>query len=251
MDLREIPRQPASRHPWEIARLAFFRRLLDDAGVLARATSVLDAGAGDGWVTRELVAGAPQLSRAVCWDEAYDAEVVARLGLASTERLEYRAEPPRGRFDLILALDVLEHVEDDDAFLRAVVADHAAPDATVLVSVPAWPSLFGDHDRSMLHFRRYRPAQMRALLRDAGLEVQRAGGLFHSLLLPRLAQNLVARAKNGAARPVSPELGWGRGRLAADLFGAALRLDTAVSRAACALRLELPGLSHWALCRPR
>ena len=44
--------------------------------------------------------------------------------------------PDLGRFDLILALDVLEHLRDPWAVLKTLVADHLAPGGRVIVSVP-------------------------------------------------------------------------------------------------------------------
>ena len=54
---------------------------------------------------------------------------------------------------------------------------------------PAWQPLFTQHDVALRHFRRYAPDQGARLLETGGLEIVRKGGLFHSLLLPRLARS--------------------------------------------------------------
>ncbi len=56
-------------------------------------------------------------------------------------------------------LDVIEHVEDDVGFVRDVVDGSLAPGGWVLVSVPAYQSLFSSHDRALKHFRRYAPGR--------------------------------------------------------------------------------------------
>ena len=131
-----------------------------------------------------------------------------------------------------------------------------------MVSVPAWEALYGPHDVALKHFRRYRPAQCRALLRAAGLEVVRDGGLFHSLLVPRALQrvsevagSLARRARSGANgdeadRPAN--LGeWRGGPLLSSVVTAALDADTALSAGLARRGLALPGLSYWALGRRR
>ena len=56
--------------------------------------------------------------------------------------------------------------------------------ADSIVSVPAHPSLFSDHDRMLQHHRRYRPPELRALL-GRHLDVVDRGSVFASLLAPR------------------------------------------------------------------
>jgi hypothetical protein len=249
MDLREIPDEPSIRHPWEVARLRFFLCLLGDAGILESTTSVLDAGAGDGWLSRQLLAHAQTVTRAVCWDRAYTAELLDRLGIRPDSRLMYQAEQPEEAFDLVLALDVLEHVEDDTEFLRTLVARNARSGTAVLISVPAWPQLYSRHDRLMHHCRRYIPSTLTALIGGAGLRVVSKGGLFHTLLVPRLASKLLGRVINGTNAGESRVLRWRGGPLLADLVARALRIDTTLSRAAASVDVDLPGLSCWALCR--
>jgi SAM-dependent methyltransferase len=243
MDLREAT-DPARRHPWERARSRFFRQVLDAGGRLRGRVDVLDVGAGDGWLGRELAGGLAPGSTVTCVDANYtDAWLDAHPGDA---RVRYRRSPPPGRFDLLLLLDVLEHVVDDRGFLRGFVADHLAPGGAALVSVPAWAALFSDHDRWLGHHRRYRPAQARAVLSAAGLRIQREGGLFHSLLLPRALATLGERVRP-AREPAAPAP-WAHGAAATALAGAALRVDNACSREASLRGWTIPGLSWWALC---
>lgn len=253
MDLAELPAADFRRHPWEVARFAFYARVLRDAGLLRAPLRVLDAGAGDAWFVRRLLAELPAGSRAVAWDAGYAPATVEALAREAPPELVFTAAPPQEEiFNLTLLLDVLEHVEDDRAFLAARVAT-CARGGHVLLAVPAWPALYTSHDAGLGHLRRYRPAAAAALARDAGLEVLRSGGLFHTLLLPRVLQKTIetTRAALAGPRPASRprELAWHGGPLATRLVATALRLDNALSRRLARAGVELPGLSWWALCR--
>jgi SAM-dependent methyltransferase len=251
MDLREVPRgtfatfATSARHPWEVARLRFFARLLRDAKVRAR--RVLDGGSGDGWFSRELVAHLPDDARVTCFDTGYTDEQLATLN-ARGDRQTFTARLPRGHFDLLLLMDVLEHVEDDAGFLRSLAA-LLGPGATALISVPAWPLLFTAHDRRLLHFRRYTPEGGLALLRTCGLSVEAHGGLFHAPLAVRGLAWLYERARGRPDDGDDHELAWRHGPFVTRVVERALALDNDLSSAFARRGRDVPGLSWWALCR--
>jgi len=58
------------------------------------------------------------------------------------------------KYDLVVATDVIEHVEDDHAAMETLVA-LTKPGGRLLITVPALQWLFGIHDESLGHFRRY------------------------------------------------------------------------------------------------
>src|SRR5690606_29757553 len=147
------------------------------------ALDVLDCGAGDGWFSSRLRAELPAVRSVTCLDAHYDDAQIARFS-ASYPELAFTRQKPESGFDLVLALDVMEHVEDDVAFARDL-ASSLRPGGFMLVSVPAWQALFGRHDTYLRHYRRYSPSRCDAVLREAGLRVVRRGGAFHSLVLPR------------------------------------------------------------------
>jgi SAM-dependent methyltransferase len=68
----------------------------------------------------------------------------------------------------VLAMNVLEHIRDDVAALRAL-AGLLVPAGAVVLWVPAYPALYGDFDRMVGHHRRYTPATLRAAVEAAGL----------------------------------------------------------------------------------
>ena len=238
------------RHPWEIARRDLFLGILAGSSrtVAGGSIRVLDVGAGDGWLARGLLPTLPEGSTVTGWDTNYtDGDLESLAGESSGAT--FVREAPAGRFDLLLLLDVLEHVANDRGFLGALVRERLTPGAEALISVPAWPSLFGRHDRDMRHERRYAPRECRALLHDCGLTPVLAGGAFHSLLPVRALE--IAREKllgPQRGRPIGIG-GWAHGRALTRAAVAALRLDGRFSRAAGGLGWSVPGLSWWALCR--
>jgi SAM-dependent methyltransferase len=245
VDLVESTRWPEQRHPWETARAGFFARVLArDVGPAPG--ELLDVGAGDAWLAAELARRFPSVSRITCWDRAY-ARGVPAAAAAHRPRLAFTSDRPAARFPLVLLLDVLEHVEDDRAFLAEIAAENLAAGGHVLVSVPAWPRLYSEHDRRLGHHRRYTPASARALLASAGLRIARSGGLFHSLLLARAAS--LAGGGSGADTGASDVAAWTAPRVVTSVVAGALACDASLSLLTSRLGVAIPGLSFWALCR--
>lgn len=241
MDLLELTSWPMERrHPWEEARFAFFRAVLARAGLPARGAAVLDVGSGDAWFGARLARETG--AEVVCWDTEY----ANRTPTAPARGVRLTAHAPEGRFPLVLALDVLEHVPDDRELLARIVSDQLASGGHLLVSVPAWPALFSRHDEALRHVRRYTPRSARVLLEQTGLRVDSCGGLFHSLLLPRAVQKIVER---WSRRPPTLAGEWDASGWATALVEAGLAVDARASLLFSRLGWDVPGLSWWGLCR--
>lgn len=248
MDL--IERQVADqvrRHPWEIARADFYLGVLRRFGVLRDTVRCLDAGAGDAWFAGRLRGVLPESCELVCWDPNYTPEDLAPSDAG--DDIVRTAERPPGRFDGILLLDVIEHVEDDRGFLDELVEHSLADGGWVLVGVPAYQALFSAHDRALRHHRRYSPRQLRAVLAGAGLRPVASGGLFHGLLPLRAVQVVLERR---GRRAVSGDgVGdWHGSPRRTRALASLLRLEGRLSLGLASRRLGVvPGLSTWALCR--
>ena len=80
---------------------------------------------------------------------------------------------PVGAFDLVCALDIIEHVDNDDAALTEM-ARVASPGAYVLLSAPLHASRWTTFDDFVGHRRRYEPDQLRDKLTSHGLTVERS-----------------------------------------------------------------------------
>jgi SAM-dependent methyltransferase len=124
--------------------------------------SVLDFGAGSGTFATPLHR---QGFNITCVEpDAGLGGLLQRNGLEVATGLD-DLEP--ASFDFIYSLNVLEHIEDDDAALRAL---HVVlkPGGRLLIYVPAFQLLFTSMDRKVGHFRRYRKADLVRQIRAAG-----------------------------------------------------------------------------------
>ncbi|MCK4912005.1 MAG: class I SAM-dependent methyltransferase [Thermodesulfovibrionales bacterium] len=106
-----------------------------------------------------------------------------------------------GSFDMVLALDVLEHIEDN----RAAVAEIRRvlkPGGTVICTVPAHPYLFGAHDRGLGHARRFTMRSTLALFE--GLDVCEAGHWMFFLLPAAFVQRMAQRNTQKGSKAMLP-----------------------------------------------
>jgi len=136
---------------------------------------VIEVGCGIGNFTgalldRELVAALdiePACCRRLC--ERYPGRPNLHV-IAAAPGSPAFADLARWRADSCVCLNVLEHIEDDRAALRAM-ADVLAPRGAVVLLVPAFPSLYGPIDHNLGHHRRYTRQQFAALARASGLRI--------------------------------------------------------------------------------
>ena len=242
MDLRERE-QHEQRHPWEVARARFFRRIVADSCETPPST-VIDVGSGDGWFAAQLATDLPTATL-TCWDVNYTTEDLAQSlppGITRT------TTPPGRPAQLVLALDVLEHIDDDTRFVNEQLRPLVAPDGILVVSVPAHQRLFTSHDVALGHHRRHSSASL-ALLLNPAFQIVSEGSLFTSLLVPRAISAAVEKVRppKGAAQVDSV---WRHGALLSNSITAVLGADAAMGRVLAGRRFRPPGLSVWAVCRP-
>lgn len=112
-------------------------------------------------------------------------------------------------FDLLTALDVVEHLADDVQGLREM---HRVlkPGAPAVIFVPAFQALWGPNDVQSGHQRRYRLEQLRAAISAAGLRVERISyaniAMFAPIWLGRKTLNLLRRGEQAENRINHPLL---------------------------------------------
>ncbi|HJR21339.1 MAG TPA: methyltransferase domain-containing protein [Dongiaceae bacterium] len=153
------------------------RALLEFLGQ-QRAVDLLDVGAGSGYFSK-LLLGADVAQRALCVDPAYPAP---RSELSAGKQIRFVSEAEMASPDLVLMMDVIEHVDDDVGLLRKY-ADFLGQHGTILVTVPAFQFLWSRHDVFLEHKRRYTRASLHRTIEAAGLTVVRTR-YFFSLLFP-------------------------------------------------------------------
>ena len=73
--------------------------------------------------------------------------------------------------DSVVAINVLEHIEDDAGALRSL-ATAVQPGGSIVLWVPGYQQLYGEFDRKVGHVRRYTPSTLASAVRRAGLDVE-------------------------------------------------------------------------------
>jgi SAM-dependent methyltransferase len=170
-------------------------------GPRLRGARVLDVGCGTGFTLTQL----PPQARAVGLDCSNTALRLARRrasGAALVRGSAYALPFAAGSFDAVLALDVLEHLDDDLAAAREI---HRvlARGGVAIVTVPAFQALWSAHDEALDHRRRYRLPRIEAVLREAGLEVEH-GSYYNFFLFPVVAAARLAERARGLLSAAAP-----------------------------------------------
>ena len=175
MDSRygERYRELYERHWWWRARTEFIvetvRRLRPQSGY------ILDIGCGDGLFFDRLaefgeVEGVEPSSDLVNPHNPHH----NRIYISPFDE----AFDPKKQYSLVLMLDVLEHLEDATAALRHVAA-LLKPEGRFVATVPAFKSLWTNHDVLNHHVTRYTKSSLRDVIRDTGLHIQDVRYLYH------------------------------------------------------------------------
>ena len=135
---------------------------------------IVEVGAGIGTFSEHLLRVAPR-ARLDLVEPAANNVGVLRERMAGQARVSVRhgyldACAPESSADSVVAVNVLEHVEDDDAFLRAA---HGAlvSSGRLLLFVPALLGLYGTMDAEFEHFRRYTRHALHCKVTEAGFSV--------------------------------------------------------------------------------
>lgn len=184
------------RHFWRIGR----RRMIVD--VLTRwrppgPLRILDVGGACSLVSQELTRFGEVT---VIEPDRPTAEFAAReLGLDVRPGSLPDELPVEGSFDVVTLFDVLEHI-DDEGPAMAAVARLVRPGGLLVVTVPALPVLWSDHDVSVHHRRRYTRTTLRPVIERAGFRIERLS--YHTCLLFPLvfAQRMASRLRGVKAR---------------------------------------------------
>ena len=195
-----------STHWWYTARRDILHDYVTRYAALPKDAHILEIGCGTGH-------NLPMLQQfgevdAIEIDDAARAIASKRLGKpASDSPLPTLPGVERGSYDMIAVLDVIEHIGDDVAALRAM-KDCLRPGGKILIAVPAHQWMWSAHDVVNHHHRRYSKKTLVAAIRAAGLEPRKLG-YFNSLLFPlaaaaRVAGRLTGRDDSDDSPPPGP-----------------------------------------------
>jgi len=254
MDISEFSRLHVTsnyaRHPWEIARSRVLIRLLSKHVPLPQ-DQLVDIGSGDAYVIH--VACANNTARAYsAVDIAYTPEIVTQLKennpsspvgyFATFQDMDAGSRPVAKR--LYLCMDVLEHLEDEKIVLDQIVKEPAADHPTYyFFSVPAFQSLFSNHDVLLGHYRRYSVSQLKELCIGRKLTVIDSGYFFFSLLMARWWEKKLLKKKDYSID------NWTGSPAKTKFLAFVLGVDFRIGQALKKIGIQLPGLSCYCICR--
>jgi SAM-dependent methyltransferase len=186
------------RHWWWRSREALLISTLERLTATMTVERILDVGCGDGLFF-------PALERFGAVDGLEpDASLLAdspwrdRIKVGSLDESFQVADS----YDLLLMLDVLEHIADDRAALDAAFRAMRSG-AALVVTVPALAWLWSRHDEANEHYRRYSPNSLRTALASSGFVVESLRYFFAWTVGPMILRKVLAPAEGKNVRGAS------------------------------------------------
>jgi hypothetical protein len=219
-------------HWWNLVRNRFIHRML--RAIDPPMPAVIEIGCGRGVVVgylREKDVDCSGVELAAV-EPMRDAARHVRTGISAFDL----PAAERARYEVVLLLDVLEHLPEPREFL-AQVLEHFPNARKLIITVPARPELWSNYDEHYGHFLRYTIKQLEQMMIGLRLRPESAGYFFHALYLPAW---LLAKFKRDRATEVVAPQGWKR--LAHRFIAFLLMMDAAL------LPSKLPGSSAYAVC---
>lgn len=233
MDLIEVS-ENKNRHPWELSRTKSIINQLEKLNITGN-RKILDIGCGDSYFDRCLISSNPELEiygvDINLKEEFYEKKI---HGLNSFEHI------PNIKFDFVIMMDVLEHIEDDKSFLNDIKSKYLKDDGILFITVPAFMKLFSLHDKELKHFRRYNHKMLSELINSCGLEELDWSYFYFSLLIGRLFTMNKTKNLGSWQKPSDSFL--------TKSITSVLNIDFKVLKALSSVGIHLPGLSLMAVC---
>lgn len=163
---------------WFVGRHLLVNQLLDQYYRRRNDLTVLDVGCGTGAMSAQL----QKRGRLVSADfSSLALQFSRRRGLTGLVQVDaMNLGLAAGSFDVITAMDMLEHLPDDHAavceFYRVL-----KPGGMVIAMVPAYKHLWSEHDTALMHFRRYTRSELGSLFLASGFNLKRVSHTMTTL----------------------------------------------------------------------
>lgn len=184
-----------NKHPWFVAKRNFL--ILELERLLTGGERILDVGCGTGAVMKflsekgYLVDGVDFSEEALkyCYDKGL------RVQLGTAEEMSFDSKT----FDVVLALDILEHLPDDSLGIKEM-GRVLKNGGLAIITVPAHSLLFSTHDQQLKHYRRYSRKQLVGLFNEAEWNIKKISWIHCLILFPVALGRLLSKA-----RPIKKE----------------------------------------------
>lgn len=239
MDLVELQADNPNRHPWELSRARCSLKILDQ---FDHNLSYADVGAGD-------IYFATRVAETIGHDVyAVDIEYPDARKEGPVQKLTNIADLPEDGVDVVLLMDVIEHVEDVDAFFEQLLT-RVKPGGQFFITVPAWQFLFSIHDVFLKHYRRYNFKMLKETLDKHNIEIESSFYFYTTLFFARMLSKLFEKFQKTPTDEGIGAWGFAEDHFVTKTIFTVLNLDFDINRLLYKIGIKLPGLSLCAVCR--
>ena len=167
--------QTENRHPWELSRYEVFKDIISPYFDLKSKKTIVDIGCGDVFFIGSL---SSEFSNLNCigvdinFTNDYIKSFTDKYEKVRLYKTIEDAIVNETHIDLVLLMDVIEHIEDDESFISKDLSPLLKKfNPLVLVTVPAFQTLFSNHDLLLQHYRRYTYDKLKLLLTRNDLKI--------------------------------------------------------------------------------
>jgi len=195
MDFKDFAAGANQDHFWFKAKTQLIEQLCQKAAT-QKSMKILSVGAGTG----EDLACFKKMGSVYAIDIDQNALDLIPASLIAEKKQADACDIPYSDafFDMVVAFDVIEHIQDDQKMVEEV---HRLlkKGGSFVFTVPAFNFLFGGHDRALNHYRRYNKTMMKRLMTNFKKET--LGYWFFWLFFPAVVKRLLSR--NSPSAPIS------------------------------------------------
>ncbi len=256
MDIKELKVESAVKqnHPWEYARFHVICALISKyIKKISPNSSCIDIGCGDIFFLTSFYKKY-KLGKPIAVDLAFDEEIIEQLKMQH-ENIPIAFYnhidkiPKEEKASIVFLMDVIEHIEKDELFLRELAEKCFVDKETLFViTVPAFNSLYSKHDEWIGHYRRYTQKLLQTTISNAGYQTLNGGYFFFSLLAPRFVIRIIEKLKRSQTE-MKGAGDWNGGKFSSFIFETILRTDFHITRFFSKVGIKLPGLSTYVICK--
>lgn len=233
MDLIEVT-ENNNRHPWELSRTKCILKELTKLNIKG---NVLDIGCGDSYFDFQLLKQNPNLNI-----YGVDINLEKEFDENNIHAFNSLDHLPNIKFDFIIMMDVLEHIENDNRYLKDILR-YLSPDGTIFITVPAFMFLYSLHDKELKHYRRYNHNQLLQVIEYAGLNEINWSYFYFSLIIGRLITKNKTKNLGGWDKPID--------NIITKFITTFLNIDFITLRTLSRIGIHIPGLSLMSICKKR
>lgn len=186
-----------TEHFWFKSRRRYIRQLLKNS---PKDFKILDIGCSSGILLNELIEDGFKRENLYGIDVSEKAIANCKQnGIQNAFIMDAQEITLQEKFDVIIASDCLEHLQEDDKALKNWY-NLLKEDGAIFVFVPAFMSLWSQHDEVNLHYRRYTLLQLKQKMQASGFKIKKSSYwnffLFVPIWLVRQIGKLQKRKEN-------------------------------------------------------